>query len=78
MLTSRAKVAVSQSDCAARPLRVVVMRDTASERCGVSRSAEGRNDLMGFPLSSELLGSEPMDPETAADVPDSDDGRGRD
>jgi hypothetical protein len=77
--TSTAKVVLSLtlSLCVPKPLRPVVTRDTASDGSGASRSPEGRNSLMAFPLSSEFLGSEPTDPEAAAEVPESEDGRGR-
>ena len=79
MQTSTAKVALSltMSLCIAKLLLLVVIRDTAPDGSGESRSLEGRNSLLAFPLSSDALGSEPTDPESAAEAADSDDGRDR-
>jgi hypothetical protein len=77
--TSTAKAALSLpvSLCAAKLLLPVVTRDTAPDRSGESRPLEGRNSLLALPLSIEVLGSEPTDPETVPEAADSDDGRER-
>lgn len=83
MQTSVSRMAVSliPSFWAPNPFLLVVIRDTASAGAVASRSLDGRNSLMAFPFSCEVLCgwlSEPADPESAPDAADSDERRDRD
>jgi hypothetical protein len=63
------------------PFLLADTRDIASGEIVASRSLEGRNILMAFPFSSEVLSarlSERADPERAPDAADSDERRDRD